>query len=134
MMVDPLMAKIPYYNKQQPESLDVYMAYHQQLQNGYNAQLAGSARNMTPEEIDQALGIGRSETKSAKEKEVFGIYGAFRDYIKRHADIIFTTLFVMLLDKWCFDGRLKGTLQSLAEKLIGKAHDEMDKVLPEVKK
>lgn len=61
------------------------------------------------------------------EQPMFGLYGSFKAYVQKHGDILFTLLLILVADKWFFHGALKGTLQGLADKLIGKAHKELDK-------
>lgn len=61
-----------------------------------------------------------------KESKMLGIYGSLKNYIAKHADLIFTVLLVMLADKWFFKGAFTNTLQSLVGKLVNRAHDEVD--------
>lgn len=67
-------------------------------------------------------------TNKKESKTMFGLYGSFKNYVTKHADILFTVVLVMIADKWFFGGALKNSIQGLANKLITKAHDEMDKI------
>lgn len=70
-----------------------------------------------------------SSTESAPKKEtkMFGIYGSLKQYVQKHADVLFTVMLVLVADKFFFHGALKSSIQGLADKLIGKAHKELDK-------
>lgn len=67
-------------------------------------------------------------TSANKEKKsMFSFYGDLKTYIRKHGDILFTILFIVLLDKWLFQGTFKKSLEGLVEKLLGRAHKELDK-------
>jgi choline kinase len=84
----------------------------------------------------QQLGIGWSniyskpgevvsDPKLLKTKESKSMFKAFREYLGRHSDIVFTVFLVMIADKVFFHGALKGSVKALAEKLISKAHTKL---------
>lgn len=62
------------------------------------------------------------ETKKEEKKTMFK---AFREYLQRHSDIVFTVFLIMIADRWFFKGAFKETLKGLAGKLINKAEAKL---------
>lgn len=72
---------------------------------------------------DQKLIVNNT---AVKEKTMFSMYSLMKDYTKKHSDLIFTVLLVMLADKWFFKGTFKQAITDMVAKLIDKAHKLTD--------
>lgn len=53
------------------------------------------------------------------------MFGEFKDYVKEHRDLLFTILFVMLLDHFVFGGAFKDKLQGVVGGLIKKTENKL---------
>lgn len=59
-----------------------------------------------------------SSTESRKEKT--SMFSEFKAYVAKHRDIIFTAVFVLLVDEFFLRGALKDKITSLLNKVIDK--------------
>ncbi len=114
------------YGQMQMSSAGQYLqnALAQQQQMASQGQREAMAR----QQVSNLSALGslakplRFATINTPKQEKKTMFKAFREYLSKHSDIVFTVFLVMLADKWFFKGALKGSVQGLASKLIDKAH------------
>lgn len=68
------------------------------------------------------LGQWETAEKPKEEKSaMFSIYKDLKEFVREHRGIIFTVVFIALLDKYLFEGALRERLKGIVNGLLGKA-------------
>lgn len=63
-----------------------------------------------------------------QEQKDKSIMKAFRDYLEQHKNMIFTVVLALLADHYVFNGIFREKIKSLINKLLDKAHCQIDGV------
>ena len=69
--------------------------------------------------------IGETGKNDKLKERKTTMMGEFKDYIKAHRDLLFTVVFVLLLDHFVFGGAFKEKLQSVVGGLMKKAENQL---------
>lgn len=66
------------------------------------------------------------EIKKEKKSMFKELRNDMQAFIREHKSIIYWTLILYVVDHYCFDGALKGRLQNMIQRLVGKIETKLD--------